>query len=248
MSLPWPRPNPQNSEPLEKPSAPVLLAGPFVKTVYFPPTTPDDTRNVASVLDPPTSTAASSSVSSDDEYIRARTTVCPRDCSVIQYSIHKPGRHLLRELELIFPQAKANSVLPSLLVIPLFQQSVYDLVAVSPETNWERDLLLEYINRWAKAVVMSVRRLGFWADLTDPASGYPNFSPRGGSLYPDVDGSVALLGYHTIQAGCCRVLVHPQWGTRNYPSTVFSAAPLDVMLKVAKEVSADLTASPLPEQ
>ncbi|KAJ3021343.1 hypothetical protein HKX48_008738 [Thoreauomyces humboldtii] len=144
---------------------------------------------------------------------------------------------MLRELSLVFPDLRNNPGLSSdLLVIPTFQQSVFDLVSVTNETQWERDLLLDYIHVFALAIVTQLRRQSYWADLTDPASGYPAFSEaRGISLYPDVDGCVQLLGYQTVQAGCCRVITHPSWGTRNYPATIFCAAPVNVVTKVIEE-------------
>ncbi len=63
-----------------------------------------------------------------------------------------------------------------------------------------------------------------WVDGTDPSSGFPLYSPRGTSIYPDVDGSVQMLKYSSEQAGCCRIVIHPKWGTRNYPCTLFTTA------------------------
>ncbi|TPX37198.1 hypothetical protein SmJEL517_g00819 [Synchytrium microbalum] len=140
-----------------------------------------------------------------------------------QYSIHDPGRHMLREMRLVFPHLKESD---RLLVVPTFQKAAHDLVAVTAETNRERNLLLENFYEWARRVCEYLVERGHWADFTDPASGYPMYSPRGASLYPDVDGTVHLLNYASDQAGCCRILLHPNWGTRNYPATLFSTADL----------------------
>jgi hypothetical protein len=46
----------------------------------------------------------------------------------------------------------------------------------------------------------------------------------GGRVYPDVVGAQMLLRYDTVDAGCCRVLLHPRWQSRCYPSTLFTTA------------------------
>ena len=49
-------------------------------------------------------------------------------------------------------------------------------------------------------------------------------SEAGGQVYPDVVGAQMLLRYDTVDAGCCRVLLHPRWQSRCYPATVFTTA------------------------
>ncbi|KAI8924180.1 hypothetical protein BC831DRAFT_513577 [Entophlyctis helioformis] len=159
--------------------------------------------------------------------------------STLQYSVHTPGRHLAREVALVFPglvKPRADDRLPivghlkDLLIIPTFQESLFDLVAVTAETNWERNILLEYFMAFGRLFCGWLHERGYWADMTDPASGYPVFSDRGTSLYPDVDGCARLLKYATHLAGCCRVLDHPVWGTHSYPATMFSTAPPAVVV------------------
>ncbi|KAI8820428.1 uncharacterized protein EV422DRAFT_530854 [Fimicolochytrium jonesii] len=216
-----------------KPSQSAVLCAPCTVTVSFVPST--EGGEGETIRRCPTAEAR-------------RAALFPNHTSQLQYSIHKPGRHLRRELALVLPDAldksagggtpfpTAAQLRPDLLVIPLFQQSAHELVAVTPETNWERDLLLDYVHSLATRIVAILSARGYWADLTDPASGYPSFSSRGTSLYPDVDGAASLLRYATVQAGCCRVLVHPKWGTRSYPSTMFCAAPVEVVSEVVRDV------------
>lgn len=52
---------------------------------------------------------------------------------------------------------------------------------------------------------------------------------RGAGFYSDVQGSLALLKYKTTMAGCCGMIVHPTWGTKSYPATLFVKAPLHVI-------------------
>ncbi|KAJ3228456.1 hypothetical protein HK099_000011 [Clydaea vesicula] len=146
-----------------------------------------------------------------------------------QFSIHRPGKFLNRDLKLIFPNI-GEEVLSNLKILPIFFKASVDLVAVNERSNLERNFFLEEI----LAIAAKLKKVlnNYFLDLTDPASGYPVYSDRGCSLYPDVDGSVRLLKYDCIQAGCCRVIVHPQWGTKNYPCSIFTDAPVDVIFNI----------------
>ena len=39
-----------------------------------------------------------------------------------------------------------------------------------------------------------------------------------------------LRGYKCSNAGCCKVVLHPNWGSFIYPATLVTTAPLDVLL------------------
>ncbi|KAJ3192869.1 hypothetical protein HK101_005816 [Irineochytrium annulatum] len=217
-----------------------------------------------------------------------RERACRDRSTTIEVSVHNPGRHLRRELAMVFSHlaesqrewdceaavvggaraageeaGKRQRVsgpdgcegedvtgsaegqhrergIKDVLVIPTFQQSSHDLVAVTPDTNWERNLLLEYFFSWGKRMCYHLRKMGHWADLTDPASGYPMDTDRGVSLYPDVDGAAVLLKYATVQAGCCRVIAHPRWGTKCYPATLFTTAPFDDVKAALRDVAFEL--------
>lgn len=42
-----------------------------------------------------------------------------------------------------------------------------------------------------------------------------------------VDALTTLLRYKTQNAGCCKIILHPRWGSAVYPSSLFTKAPLD---------------------
>ena len=46
-------------------------------------------------------------------------------------------------------------------------------------------------------------------------------------VYNEVDALSTLLGYQVQNAGCCKVVFHPTWGSSVYPSTLFAIAPED---------------------
>jgi hypothetical protein len=177
----------------------------------------------------------------------------------IEYSIHGCPARLYQELKLIFPElfptsSSCSSLTKSfsaglrsstdssiavqrsdLLIIPTFQPCRYDLVGAGPEQDREKDEKLEHFYLWAITLCSLIREQGHWADFTDPASGYPVLGPNGPSFYPDVPGAQTLLNYDVTNTGCCSLLVHPRWQTKVYPATVFTAAPVDVVLHILSD-------------
>jgi Methylmalonic aciduria and homocystinuria type D protein len=51
----------------------------------------------------------------------------------------------------------------------------------------------------------------------------------GNKVFSEVDSAQQLLGYSVMNAGCCKVLLHPQWGSAVYPATIFARAPEEVV-------------------
>ncbi|CAG8501196.1 3004_t:CDS:2 [Ambispora leptoticha] len=157
------------------------------------------------------------------------TYLTPRTCQLvtIEYSIHACSSRFLRELEAVFPKV-AN--LDRCLVVPTFQKCEHDLVGIGPLVDKERDFM-----EWGTSICEKLRQYGHWADITDPASGFPVFSSRGPSMYPDVQGAQQLLKYDVQNAGCCHILLHPQWGSKNYPGTLFTTADADTLKNVISD-------------
>ncbi|KAK9723083.1 hypothetical protein K7432_002142 [Basidiobolus ranarum] len=141
----------------------------------------------------------------------------------LEYSIHPCTKRFRKELEFVFPKVDLTAGL----VVPTFQPCVYDLVAVGEEVAKEKDDKLENFFDWATRVCKYLQEKGFWADFTDPASGYPAFSERGPSYYPDVIGAEMFLKYELVNAGCCQIMYHPIYGTKSYPATMFTTAPVE---------------------
>ncbi|KAF9357077.1 hypothetical protein BGX26_004286 [Mortierella sp. AD094] len=127
--------------------------------------------------------------------------------------------------------------------LPTFQKCQYEMVAWDAEIAKEKDDRLDDFIRWSTALHQGLEILGYWSDMTDPASGFPSFSERGRDVYPDVEGCQLLLKYDFQNAGCCKVLLHPNWGSKIYPATFFTTAPLDALLKVIAQVEQEYHAS-----
>ena len=66
---------------------------------------------------------------------------------------------------------------------------------------------------FGKFVCENLRSKGYWADYIDPCSGLPMISLNCNKVYSEVDGMECLLNYKAYNAGFCKILTHPRWGS-----------------------------------
>ena len=83
-----------------------------------------------------------------------------------------------------------------------------------------------------KQISERIRNEGYWADYIDPCSGLPMLSQNSTKVYSEVDGMECLLNYRTYNAGFCKILTHPKWGSAVYPATIFAYCPIDVAKRI----------------
>jgi hypothetical protein len=162
----------------------------------------------------------------------------------LECSLHYLPKQLLREFGHVFndeylkfgdssggdslPGAAGNSPL-TLLAIPTNQRAREDLVAIGEHIEQEKDRLLNVFLVFGKHICEQLRARGFWADYIDPCSGLPMISLNCNKVYSEVDGMECLLNYKSYNAGFCKILTHPKWGSAVYPATIFAHAPADVV-------------------
>jgi hypothetical protein len=77
-----------------------------------------------------------------------------------------------------------------------------------------------------------INKLNKWSDYTDPSSGYPVISERGGLLYNDVEGCEIILRYNIEYSGGCRLISHPNWKYNVYPATFFTTCSFDELIDI----------------
>uniref|UniRef100_A0A7S0RSJ5 Methylmalonic aciduria and homocystinuria type D protein n=1 Tax=Chlamydomonas leiostraca TaxID=1034604 RepID=A0A7S0RSJ5_9CHLO len=144
----------------------------------------------------------------------------------IEYSIHSCPARIRREVASVFPSVD----LDKLLIVPTCQHAAMDLVQTGETVDVEKDNLLEKFMAWASAVCSKLGAQGHWADYIDPCSGLPMVHTDGPhQVYPEVEGLAVLKGFKTSNAGCCKVLLHPRWGSAVYPASMFTTAPADAL-------------------
>jgi len=144
----------------------------------------------------------------------------------IEFSVHHCPKALFREAKFIFPPILDSlNDETELVVIPTCQKALHDLVKVGPEIEEEKDRLLEVFIDFAKNICTALRDDDYWADYIDPCSGLPMMTKDCNKVYSEVDGMEVMLQYKTMNCGCCKVLLHPVWGSSVYPATIFTSAP-----------------------
>lgn len=168
---------------------------------------------------------------------------CKRD-DPIECSVHTLPKPLIREFHHVFGDRYHDDVVVpnedgnhrmELLAVPTNQQARQDLVAVGDEIELEKDRLLNVFLDFGKDLCEKIRGKGFWADYIDPCSGLPMLTRDCNKVYSEVDGMECLLNYRAYNAGFCKVLTHPKWGTAVYPATIFCFAPRNLVIQLVRE-------------
>jgi len=142
-------------------------------------------------------------------------------------------RLMQRELCHVFPHLAGDA--NSISCIPTCQHTGVDLVKVGDKVDTEKDRCLEIFDDFGRALCAALASTGYWADYIDPCSGLPMLTPDTNKVYSEVDGVQLLLRYATMDAGACKILLHPKWGSSVYPASAFTNAPPE---EVAKAIAA----------
>lgn len=158
-----------------------------------------------------------------------------------EISVHPCPKALYREAQFVFPfmQNKIDESINwenSLLVLPTCQRAREDLVKIGPEIEAEKDRLLETFMNFSKQLceLLINHDNKYWADYIDPCSGLPMITPDCNKIYSEVDGIQVCLQYKTMNCGCCKVLLHNEWGSSVYPASIFTNAPSNIVFEVMK--------------
>lgn len=150
----------------------------------------------------------------------------------MEVALHRPNPVVVRDLDFYLEPAITLKQGPKstkqVLIVTTCQHSKTELLSWDEDTCNEKDRLLEAFVDYAKQVCDAMRARGYWADYTDPASGLLVMSP-GQRVWPEIQSLERLLGYRMGQAAGCHILMHPKWGSRMYPATMFTDAPEDVI-------------------
>ncbi len=85
---------------------------------------------------------------------------------------------------------------------------------------------------------------GYWSDFIDPASGravrlHPLlivkfifaclqfYSCHSQSVLFETDDKFRCFGFEIQDLGCCKCIMHPQWGSYTFVGTIFTNAPMN---------------------
>jgi len=165
----------------------------------------------------------------------------------LECSVHDLPKTLLREFRHVFQDEYLKCPLPMstvivktesttepsvLIAIPTNQKAREDLVAVGTHIEKEKDRLLNVFISFGQDVCEKIRSRGYWADFIDPCSGLPMMTQNCNKVYSEVDGMECLLNYKSYNAGFCKILTHPKWGSAVYPATIFAHCPVNVAIDI----------------
>lgn len=163
----------------------------------------------------------------------------------IECSVHTLPKPLIREFRHVFGEKYLQDMDSmqedglEILAIPTNQEARQDLVAVGDDVELEKDRLLNVFLEFGKELCDKIRAEGYWADYIDPCSGLPMMTKECNKVYSEVDGMECLLNYRAHNAGFCKVLTHPKWGSAVYPATIFCFGPRDQVIQLVKEYQFD---------
>lgn len=155
----------------------------------------------------------------------------------IEASLHTLPRPLKRELNHVFDERNLpfDDIADSsaeFLAVPTNQPSRRDLVGVGEDVEAEKDRLLNNFMHFGRDFCQQIRDSGYWSDYIDPCSGLPMLTRNCNKVYSEVDGMEACLGYRSYNAGFCKILTHPKWGSSVYPASIFVYAPRRVVMEL----------------
>jgi hypothetical protein len=138
----------------------------------------------------------------------------------MHYSVHTPSQFISTHLDRLLP----NWVRPVSSVLIVLQPSSCNLLERSPAVEAQKQLLRQKFLKFGHRVALQLQQIGHLADVFDPRTGFPTLSQPGQLSLDDVAVARACLGYPSTNSCGCSVILHPNWGSFVYPSTVVSSA------------------------
>ncbi|WP_036485986.1 methylmalonic aciduria and homocystinuria type D protein [Myxosarcina sp. GI1] len=153
--------------------------------------------------------------------------IAPTDTAVEIY-LDRPSQFIIDNQKQLLPTWDK----PVTQVILVLQQSRLSLEHNTEAVAREKDRLREQFFRFGCSLVFGLRDRNLLSDLCDPRSGYPVISREGEITLSDAALVKALLGFEVIDYNDCSLIIHPQWGSAMYPSTILTSAGLDELKPV----------------
>lgn len=142
----------------------------------------------------------------------------------IQIYITEPSQFIQQNQHRLLPTWTASITH----IILVLQKSKFPLEKSSQEIEQEKDYLRLRFLRFGCNLVFKLIDVQYQGDLFDPRNGYPLLSRCGEINLSDTTVVRDLLDFRVIKQKCS-LLIHPQWGTAIYPSTIVTSAPLEVI-------------------
>ena len=162
----------------------------------------------------------------------------------LEYSLHLCPKKHKAEAQAMFNFAddddenEGEKKVDKLIIVPTCQKTAVDIIKTGERVDEEKDLCLERFMKFAEIATGALREKNFWCDYIDPCSGLSMIHRDSQRVYGEVDALVTLLNYECTNVGCCKIVMHPKWGSSVYPASLFAIAP-EAEVKAALELASE---------
>jgi hypothetical protein len=164
--------------------------------------------------------------------------------SSMYISVHPPSPYIVRHGQHLLPHWNC----PVLSVLVALQPCGCELLERSAIAEAQKQQLRQNFLQIARQIVQQLEALGYAAAVFDPRTGLPidTAASRVDVLPEAFPASLTLddvavvrscLGYSTVASHGCSLILHPQWGSSVYPSTLLSSAPPEIVTAVCQHAT-----------
>ena len=154
----------------------------------------------------------------------------------LEYSVHACPKKHKSEAQAMFNLSDDD--VGKLIIVPTCQKTTVNIIKTGERVDEEKDACLERFVKFAEIATDVLREKDFWCDYIDPCSGLAMIHKESQRVYGEVDALVTLLNYECTNVGCCKIVMHPKWGSSVYPASLFAIAPEEEVrsaLRIAAE-------------
>ena len=154
----------------------------------------------------------------------------------LEYSVHACPKKHKSEAQAMFNLSDDD--VGKLIIVPTCQKTTVNIIKTGEKVDEEKDACLERFVKFAEIATDVLREKDFWCDYIDPCSGLAMIHKESQRVYGEVDALVTLLNYEYTNVGCCKIVMHPKWGSSVYPASLFAIAPEEEVrsaLRIAAE-------------
>jgi hypothetical protein len=138
----------------------------------------------------------------------------------MQYSIHSPSAFIQAHWRRLLPAWTK----PAASILLVLQPAEINLLQPCQQVHEEKQQLRQQFLEFANTIAQTLKQSGHLVEIFDPRSGLPMLSPAGTLHLDDVAVVQNCLGYPVVAAGGCATILHPEWGSAVYPSTLLCSA------------------------
>ncbi len=154
----------------------------------------------------------------------------------MQYSAHAPSQFLCTHMDRLLPTWSR----PIASVLIVLQPCSCDLLERTPVAEEQKQQLRQSFLQFGYEVAAKLNYLGHLVEVFDPRTGLPLLSSAGQLRLDDVAIVRSCLGYPTVDSFGCSVILHPDWGSSVYPSTLLSSAAPDLVDLVSRAMKIEM--------